>query len=41
MLREAEGGKRRKNDLQTDRKRYKYLRKGTIREMACLQINWN
>ncbi len=41
MLREAEGGKRRKNDLQTGRKRYKYLRKGTIREMACLQINWN
>lgn len=26
---------------QSGRKRYSYLRKGTIREMACLQINWN
>lgn len=26
---------------QSARKRYTYLRRDTIREMACLQINWN
>lgn len=26
---------------QPSRKGYTYLRKDTIREMACLQINWN
>lgn len=39
--REKRERKKRSYCRQSDRRRYTYLRKDSIRGMACLQINWN